>query len=170
LRDFVPSDWDALDVIVTDPGVTRYMHFASWDEGRRREWFARLVQDASTPRPWHDNWAMTVRGTGVLIGWLFIGSSRETSASGTRGCGYALDQRFWGHGYMTEALRAVFAYAFAELGTQQIVAECDTPNVASAGVMRKAGMTYEGTFYDADFEGTRAERHHYKFTNPATTC
>ena len=29
LRDFVPSDWEALNAIVSDAAVTRYMQFAS---------------------------------------------------------------------------------------------------------------------------------------------
>src|SRR5487761_2074365 len=106
LRDFVSSDWDMLNAIVSDPDITRHMHFANWDEDKRRQWFMRMVQDASNPHPWHDNWAITLCSSGQLIGWLFIGASREAAEKGSRGCGYAVDSRFWGQGYMTEALRA----------------------------------------------------------------
>ena len=164
LRDVVLSDWDALNAIVTNPAVTRFTHFAGWDEAKRRQWLARMVQDAAERHPWHDNWAITLRGDGALIGWLFIGGSRDGADGGVRGCGYALDPRRWGQGYMTEALLAAFAYEFTVLGTERIVAECDTPNVASARVMEKSGMSYVGTFYDADFEGTWAERSHYAIT------
>lgn len=167
LRDFALSDWGALNAIVTDPAVTRFMHFASWDEEKRCQWLARMAQDASSPHSWHDNWAITLRSSGQVIGWLFIGASREVAEQGTRGCGYALDQRFWGQNYMTEALRAVFTYDFTVLRTQEIIAECDPPNIASERVMEKSGMAYQGTFYDADFEGTWAERHHYKITAQA---
>jgi RimJ/RimL family protein N-acetyltransferase len=167
LRDFAPSDWDALDAIVTDPAVTRYMHFAAWDEAKRRAWLARMVAEAVGPHPHTDNWAITLRGDGTLIGWLYIGSSGETAGAGTRGCGYALAQRAWGQGYMPEALRSAFAYEFAVLGTRRIVAECDTPNTASARVMHKSGMTFLGTFYDADFEGNWAERDHYAISASA---
>ncbi|MEO7002922.1 MAG: GNAT family N-acetyltransferase [Ktedonobacterales bacterium] len=161
LRDFTLADWDDLNAIVTDPAVTQYMHFASWDEAKRRQWLAKMVQDATNLHPWHDNWAMTLRSSGLLIGWLFIGGSGETAEQGTRGCGYALNRRFWGQGYMTDALRAAFDYEFAILGTRHIVAECDTPNTASARVMQKSGMAYQGTFRDEDFEGNWAERQHY---------
>lgn len=168
LRDFAPSDWDALNAIVTDPGATRYTHFGGWDEEKRRQWLGRMARDASTPHPWHDNWAITLRSDGRLIGWLYIGASREVAETGTRGCGYALDPGSWGQGYMTEALRAAIAYEFTALGTRRVIADCDTPNVASARVMEKSGMTHVGTFYDADFEGTWAERHHYEITAPGT--
>jgi len=164
LRDFVLSDWEALNAIVSDPAVTRYMHFASWDEDKQRQWLTRMVQEASHPHPWHDDWALTVRSNGQLIGWLFIGEHREAAEAGTRECGYALDPRFWGQGYMTEALRAAFTYAFTVLGAREIVANCETANLASARVMQKSGMTYERTCYDADFEGNWAQRHHYKIT------
>lgn len=36
LRDFAMADWDALSTILSDPLVTHYMHFASWDEEQRR--------------------------------------------------------------------------------------------------------------------------------------
>lgn len=164
LRDFTPGDLDALDAIVTEPGITRYTHFGGWDEVKRRQWLARMVQEAAAPHPYTDNWAITLRSDGQLIGWLFIGSQPEEAQAGTRGCGYAIGQRHWGKGYMPEALRAAFIYEFTVLGTQRIVAECDTPNTASARVMQKSGMTYLGTFYDADFEGTWAERDHYQIT------
>jgi RimJ/RimL family protein N-acetyltransferase len=93
LRDLALSDWDALDAIVTDPAVTRYMHFAGWDEAKRRAWLARMVQEAAAPHPYIDNCAITLRGDGTLIGWLYIASSREEAEAGTRGCGYALAQR-----------------------------------------------------------------------------
>ena len=85
-----------------------------------------------------------------------------------RECGYALNQHFWGQDYMPEALRAAFTYEFTVLGTKSITAECETPNIASARVMEKCGMTNEGTCYDADFEGNWRERHHYRITDRAT--
>lgn len=171
LRDFALSDWDALNAIVTDPAVTRFTHFGGWDETKRRQWLERMVQEASGPHPYTDNWAITLRGDGQLIGWLFIGGSGDAVKAGTRGCGYALAPHVWGHGvphwgqgYMPEALRAAFAYELTVLGTHRIIADCDTPNTASARVMEKCGMTHVGTFADADFEGTWAERHHYQIT------
>jgi [ribosomal protein S5]-alanine N-acetyltransferase len=164
LRDFVPSDWAVLNAFLSDPSVIRFMHFDSWDEGKRREWLTRLVQDASNPHRDTYHWAMTLRSTGLLIGWLVIGPSRHAPEEGTRECGYALNQRFWGQGYMPEAVRAVFTYEFTDLGTHQIIAECETQNIASARVMQKSGMEYEGMFYDADFEENWANRYRYKIT------
>ena len=156
LRDFSVKDWDALNAIVSDPEVTRFMHFASWDEEKRREWFTHLVQDVGDQKREGYNWAITLRSNGMLIGWFFIGGQE-----GARGCGYALSRRFWGQGYMPEAAQAIFAYEFTALGTRRIFAECEVRNIASARVMQKSGMIYEGTSYNADFEGNWAMRHRY---------
>jgi [ribosomal protein S5]-alanine N-acetyltransferase len=166
LRDFVPSDWDALNAFLSDPSVTRFMHFASWDEGRRRQWLTSLVQEASTPHRDAYNWGVTLRSNGLLIGWLILGRSRHARDPGMRewGCGYALNQRFWGQGYMPEALQAAFTYAFTVLGTRLIHAECERENAASARVMQKCGMQYEGTMYDDDGLGNWEHRYRYVIT------
>ncbi len=69
---------------------------------------------------------------------------------GECGCGYALNQHSWGQDYMPEALQATFTYVFTVLGTRLIHAECERENTASARVMQKCGMHYEGTMYDDD--------------------
>jgi [ribosomal protein S5]-alanine N-acetyltransferase len=158
LRDFIPDDQPAVIGLVSDPEVTRHMHFASWNDDKRLQWFVWCLENNErTPRDAY-NWAITARATGAVIGWLGIGGK------GDRSCGFALTPSFWGKGYMTEALRAVIAFEFAQRGTSRITATCATDNVASARVLEKAGMTYQGTWSDADFEGNWAHRHHYAIT------
>ena len=166
LRDVVLSDWDALNAFLSDPSVTRFMHFASWDEGRRRAWLTSLVQEASHPQRDAYNWAITLRSTGQLIGWLIVGRSRRARdpGMGECGCGYALNQHAWGQGYMPEALQAAFRYAFTVLLTRLIHAECERENTASARVMQKCGMQYEETIYDDDRLGNWAHRDRYVIT------
>jgi RimJ/RimL family protein N-acetyltransferase len=48
LRDFALRDWDTLNDFMSDPAVTRFMHFASWDEEKRRSWFASLRFEQQT--------------------------------------------------------------------------------------------------------------------------
>jgi ribosomal-protein-alanine N-acetyltransferase len=45
---------------------------------------------------------------------------------------------------MTEALRAVIAWAFDELGYVRVEAMCLPRNPSSGRVMEKAGMVFEG--------------------------
>jgi [ribosomal protein S5]-alanine N-acetyltransferase len=171
LRDFLLSDWNALNSFLSNPSVTRFTHFASWNEAKRRSWLESLVEQSSNPRRDRYNWAITLRNNGVLIGWLIIGRSLTSSERGMLdcGCGYVIDEPYWGQGYMPEALGAAFTYAFTALGTQRISADCQIDNVPSARVMEKIGMQYEGRFYDSDFEGNRTNNHRYSISREQFT-
>ncbi len=166
LRDFLPEDWDAVNAILSDPEVTYFMHFASWNEAERREWFAWLLQNASNQERDAYIWAVTLRESGVLIGWFGIetASDLKEAAQRSRSCGYILKRQCWGQGYMPEAMRAVLIYEFTTLGTSRIIAQCNTQNTASVRVMQKCGMIYEGTSDDDDSKGNRASHHHYAIT------
>ena len=148
-------------MVLSDPEITRYMHFAAWDEEKRREWFEWCIDNNREPDPDVYNWAISLKATDTVIGWLGIGSASHPTMEHERDFGYVLNRHVWGQGYMTEALRAVLAYEFDVLGTQRIFATCETANRASARVMEKAGMRYEGTFDDTDSEGNQALRHRY---------
>ena len=67
-------------------------------------------------------------------------------------------------GYMPEALQAAFTYAFTVLLSRLIHAECERENTASARVMQKCGMEYEGTVYDDDGLGNWEHRYRYVIT------
>jgi ribosomal-protein-alanine N-acetyltransferase len=161
LRDFGPLDWQAINMVLSDPEVTRYMHFAAWNEEKRRAWFEWCIANSQEPNPDVYNWAISLKDTDNVIGWLGIGSASHPTMERERDFGYVLNRAFWGRGFMTEALRAVLAYEFEMLGALRIFATCETANIASARVMEKAGMRHEGTFRDTDFEGNWADRHRY---------
>lgn len=59
--------------------------------------------------------------------------------------GYWLGHAYWSQGYTSEAAQALVSYGFERLKLQRIFAYYFTRNPASGQVMRKAGMTYEGT-------------------------
>jgi len=58
--------------------------------------------------------------------------------------GYVLARLHWGKGYMTEAVRAVTGWLLGQPDIYRVFATCDVDNPASAKVMEKAGMKYEG--------------------------
>lgn len=58
--------------------------------------------------------------------------------------GYVLAQPSWGRGYMTEALTTLVDWALAQPQVWRAAAFCDIDNQASARVMEKAGMSFEG--------------------------
>ena len=54
---------------------------------------------------------------------------------------YSLAPGAWGHGYATEAARAVMEYGFGPLGLPEVLAEVDEGNAASVAVVKRLGMT-----------------------------
>ena len=62
--------------------------------------------------------------------------------------GYWIGKEYWNHGYATEAGLAVIRYGFENLGLNRIHAHCFSRNQASARVLKKMGMSHEGTLQE----------------------
>ena len=58
--------------------------------------------------------------------------------------GYWLGVPFWGHGYATEAARAVIDHAFGDLGCDTLQAGARVSNPASRRVLEKCGFQWTG--------------------------
>lgn len=58
--------------------------------------------------------------------------------------GYALGRPHWGKGIMTEAARRVTDWAMNQPEICRVWALCDVDNTASARVLEKIGMQFEG--------------------------
>ena len=75
-------------------------------------------------------------GTCGFVEWSMTHSRAEI--------GYALSRKYWGEGYMSEAVNAVIEFGFREMLLNRIMARCEVNNIASARVMEKVGMQLEG--------------------------
>jgi len=76
-----------------------------------------------------------------MIGSVVLAQSSVEHRRGEMG--YVLARDVWGRGYATEAAAALLAYGFAA-GLHRIGATCDPENAASARVLEKIGMSFEG--------------------------
>lgn len=92
-------------------------------------------------------WAICERESGRVIGSLGLhpDKRRDLDFSSCRMLGYALAKSSWGHGYMTEAVRAALRYAFEELRLQLVTVYHFAYNQRSRRVIEKAGFVSEGT-------------------------
>jgi len=60
--------------------------------------------------------------------------------------GYFLNEKHWGKGIITKAIRAATAYAFREFDVIRVYAEPFSDNPGSRRVLEKAGYIHEATF------------------------
>src|SRR5688572_5973067 len=78
--------------------------------------------------------------SGALIGIAGIAKLNGNAPE----LGYWLGVPFWGHGYATEAARAVIDYAFTELGCEVLQSGARISNPASRRVLEKCGFQWCG--------------------------
>lgn len=86
--------------------------------------------------------AVTLGGTGELIGW--VGVMRLKTEPGRGSLGYWLGEAWFGQGYGKEAARAVVDAAWAALDLEAIEAVAQVGNVASHRILLGLGMRHMG--------------------------
>lgn len=93
------------------------------------------------------NWAIELKSTNEAIGAISIVELDEASEA----CevGYCISSRYWNEGFTSEAFKAVIDYLFKEVHINRIAARHDVDNPASGKVMKKCGLTYEGTLRES---------------------
>jgi len=58
--------------------------------------------------------------------------------------GYCMSRKYWGQGYMSEAVNAMIKHFFEVVGLNRISARYHPDNIGSGKVMQKCKMIYEG--------------------------
>ncbi|MBE8146162.1 GNAT family N-acetyltransferase [Brevibacterium casei] len=142
LRPFTRDDSDDLFALQSDARVLEFWDSPPW---RDRTMIDRFLAGCQT---------MADEGTGArvaveraedssFIGWCTFDSFNPDFRGGS--LGYCFTEESWGHGYATEAARAVLSWAFEAFDLNRVQAEADTRNAASARVLEKLGFRREGT-------------------------
>ena len=85
--------------------------------------------------------SITARGDERILG----GTGLSLEAPYRAATGYVLARDSWGHGFATEALRAMVALA-EHLGLARVHAFCHPQHAASRRVLEKCGFLCEGTW------------------------
>lgn len=142
LRPFRTEDAEAMfRNWASDPEVTRFLTWPPHASPElTRSLTAQWAEAAGDRRVYQ--WAIVSKAQGEPIGSLSVVRIDEGTES--MELGYCIGKRWWGQGLMTEAVRTVVAYLFAEVGALRVCARHDVENPASGAVMRRAGMTKEG--------------------------
>lgn len=142
LRPFSGTDADALYALQSDAHVLRYWDSPPWTDRSRADGFLQrcreMAEDGSGVRL-----AIDRRDDDAFLGWCSLSRWDPTYRSGA--LGYCFGEAAWGHGYATEAARALLGWAFDTLDLNRVQAETDTRNAGSARVLEKLGFQREGT-------------------------
>lgn len=158
LREFRASDWQAVLAYQSDP---RYLRYYPWldrepeevqafvqafldqqqEAPRRKYQLAVTLKLAEAPAAVPEN-PLNGRLNGKLLHPLIgnCGIRLENAGADQADLGYEIAPAHWGHGYASEAARAMLAFGFRELGVQRIWAWCNAENRASSRVLEKLGM------------------------------
>src|SRR5271155_2348859 len=124
LRPFTSADADALFALHRNATVLRYWDAPAWSDRARAERFIaaceRMAEEGNGARL-----AIERLSDQAFIGWC--GLVRWNPDFRSASMGYCLDDAAWGHGYATEAGRALLQWAFDALGLNRVQAETDTP-------------------------------------------
>ncbi|MFD6176266.1 MULTISPECIES: GNAT family N-acetyltransferase [unclassified Isoptericola] len=142
LRPFAVADGDDLFALQSDAFVLRYWDSPPWRDRSRVDSFLdrcrRMEKEGSGARV-----AVERATDGAFVGWCTFHDWDPGFRSAS--LGYCFTQASWGHGYATEAARALLGWAYDTLDLNRVQAEADTRNAASGRVLEKLGFVLEGT-------------------------
>jgi [ribosomal protein S5]-alanine N-acetyltransferase len=123
----------------SDPAVTRYL---TWNEHPSLDGITQHLKTAIAE--WES-------GTSFRYELCYVetkesvGSIRLRPEKTSVLLSFVLARPFWGRGLMSETLKFVLDWIFAQPDLYRAYAFCDIENAGSIRVMEKAGMSCEGT-------------------------
>ncbi|MYV16254.1 GNAT family N-acetyltransferase [Lactobacillus rossiae] len=139
LRSIRESDLSAFTQIVGNPRVAMPAGF----QPVHNEFEARFLMRQTLGQRWI--WGVTRQEEGQIIGTVGLyGRTGHDGAlvHGERDIGYMLNENFWGHGYMPEAVMAVLTYGFDQ-GLQAVWGSYFSDNERSARIFERFGFQFD---------------------------
>lgn len=131
----------------SDPEVTKFLTWPTYERVETAHYILD-IWTKSYEKPDFYQWMIVPKEAGQPIGSISVVHLRQDIAEAE--IGYCIGRPWWHQGIMTEALSAVMAYLFEEVGINRVTARHDVNNPHSGAVMRKCGMIYEGTSRSSD--------------------
>lgn len=124
-----------------DEEVSRYMCWKACDDiTKTKEFIQRELKQIENDK-WN-RWIIVLKESGNIIGTCLVFYNEEDCDSHWD-ISYNLGRKYWGKGYITEAMKAVMVFAEKELGIKECVTSYAKVNNASANVLHKLGFKDE---------------------------
>ena len=155
LRPIEISDAESIFSYAKNPNVSK---FTIWEPHQTIKYSLKYINDyifdsynKGVPEPL----GITLKGNPQkVIGTVgCFWTSRQSKAMELV---YAIGEEHWGKGFVLESSQVLMEYCVKEFSLKRIQARCKSENKASARVMEKLGMAYEGTLKSSIF-------HRHKF-------
>jgi [ribosomal protein S5]-alanine N-acetyltransferase len=141
-----PAEEDLVNFlrIARDRDVMKYVLIWLEDDAQVAAFHRHAMDESLRPDRMDYILAARHRESGDFAGLVFL--ERETDQASTGEVGCALLPAYWGNGYALEVLHALLRFGFSDLALHRVFGKCDELNLASARVLEKGGLKYEGTF------------------------
>ncbi len=125
----------------SDEEVTKFL---TWPTHKSVEITHMVLEswEKENENPENYQWAIELKELGEPIGSISVVKTDDRTKSAD--IGFCIGKSWWGQGITAEALKAVMAFLFDEVGMNCIRACHDVHNPNSGRVMKKCGMTLEG--------------------------
>lgn len=141
LRSLNLNDVEDIFEYAADVKVSQY---ATWSVHKSIEESKYFIESVIEQYQNHQlaDWGIVCKASGKVIGTC--GFTNWIATARRAEIGYAISSKYWGQGYMPEAVRSLFSFGFGMMKLNRIEARCVIANTASARVMEKVGMQFEG--------------------------
>jgi RimJ/RimL family protein N-acetyltransferase len=161
LRTFERADVEGLSAYHALPSMQRYVFSRTRDAAEVAGALNIMRGHVSLQRPGDTlTLAMVRKGDGQLLGHVSLHWSDATAGQGE--VRFLVNPSYAGHGYLTEALAALFDLAFDHFRIHRVFARCDGRNHHSIKLMQKLGLRLEAHYREhALFQGEWDEELHF---------
>jgi len=141
LRHLEESDTDSLFEIFSDEKALRFWSTPPFKERAEAAELLTEIHDSFREKSLFQ-WGIARKSDDKIIGTSTL--FRLDDQSRRAEIGYILNRRFWGRGYVNEALRALLGFAFEKMNLHRVEADIDPRNTASRKVVERLGFQKEG--------------------------
>ena len=143
LEDMTPQDLASLQGLARDTTVMKYVLIWLEDDGQVAGFLQHAIDEAGRKDRQGYILAVRIPETREFAGFVLLEIDPEQACTAEAGC--ILLPPYWKNGYASEILQALLKFGFTDLALHRVFAKCDELNHASAHVLEKGGLTYEGT-------------------------
>lgn len=136
LRPLVPEDAESVFEWGSDPEVNKYLIYPLYT---KVEDVVTWLKGRNIDDPDNYDLGIVLKENGELIGSGGLCYKEE----GIWSMGYNIKRKYWGHGYVPEAMKGIIDHIKKTREVKVVEAEFAAENKKSGRVMEKLGMTYK---------------------------